>query len=61
MDLEFWANIAQILSLPISVIALFVGGKAISKVNKIVDKSKNNEISKSKIIDSKVEQNITKS
>jgi hypothetical protein len=61
MDLEFWANIAQILSLPISLIALFVGGNAISKVNKIVDKSKNNDISKNKIIDSKVEQNITRS
>ena len=60
MDLEFWANIAQILSLPISIIAIFVGGKAINKVNKVLNIRKNNEINRNKIIDSKVEKNTTK-
>lgn len=36
MDLEFWANIATIISLPISIIALIIGGQAIYKVNKIL-------------------------
>jgi len=37
MSLEFWANVATILSLPISIVALFIGGQAIYKVNKIIN------------------------
>lgn len=58
MDLEFWANIATILSLPISIIALIVGGQAIYKVNKIIDNSQKNEIDRTKIKNSKVSQNM---
>ncbi len=36
MNLEFWANIATIISLQISVVALIIGGQAIYKVNKLL-------------------------
>lgn len=55
LDLEFWAKIATILSLPISIIALFVGGKAIKKVNNC-----ENKIEGSKIKNSTINQNITR-
>lgn len=61
MDLEFWANIATIISLPISIIALIIGGQAIYKVNKTTDNSQNNEINKNKINNSKINQNNIRS
>lgn len=61
MDLEFWANIATIISLPISIIALIIGGQAIYKVNNIIDNSQKNEINRTKIKNSKINQNNTRS
>ena len=61
MNLEFWANIATIISLPISIMALIAGGQAIYKVNKIIENSQNNEISKTKITNSNINQNNTRS
>lgn len=61
MGLEFWANIATIISLPISIIALIIGGQAIYKVNKIIDNSQKNEINRIKIKNSKINQNNTRS
>lgn len=61
MNLEFWANIATIISLPMSIISLIIGGQAIYKVNKITDDSQNNEINRNKINNSKVSQNNIRS
>lgn len=61
MNLEFWANIATIVSLPISIIALIVGGQAIYKVNKIIDNGQKNEINRTKIENSKVNQSNIRS
>ena len=61
MGLEFWANIAAIISLPISIIALIIGGQSIYKVNKIIDNSQKNEINRTKIKNSKINQNNTRS
>ena len=61
MGLEFWANIATIISLPISIIALIIRGQAIYKVNKIIDNSQKNEINRTKIKNSKINQNNTRS
>lgn len=54
MDLEFWANIATIISLPISIISLIIGEQAIYKVNKITDNTQNNEINRNKIKNSTI-------
>lgn len=61
MNLEFWANIATIVSLPMSIISLIIGGQAIYKVNKINDNGQNNEINRNKINNSKVNQNNIRS
>lgn len=61
MNLEFWANIATIISLPISIAALVIGGQAIYKVNKIINNSQKNEISRTKIKNSKINQNNIRS
>lgn len=54
MDLEFWANIATIISLPISIIALIIGERAIYKINKITNNSQSNEIDRTRIKNSNV-------
>lgn len=61
MNLEFLANIATIISLPISIVALVIGGQAIYKVNNITDNSQKNEINRTKIKNSKINQNNTRS
>lgn len=61
MDLEFWANIATIISLPISIIALIIGERAIYKINKITNNSQNNEIDRTRITNSNVSQNNIRS
>ena len=61
MNLEFLANIATIISLPVTIISLIIGGKAIYKVNKITDNSQNNEINRNKINNSNVSQNNIRS
>lgn len=75
MNLEDLANIATIISLPISIISLFVGGQALYKVNKeitIINKNQNNEtitnncntqnnqINKSKIKNTSINQTVNK-
>lgn len=61
MNLEFLANIATIISLPISIVALVIGGQAIYKVNNITDNSQKNEINRTKIKNGKINQNNTRS
>ena len=71
MNLEDLANIATIISLPISIISLFVGGQALYKVNKeinIINKnnetntnntnSQNNQINKSKMKNTTINQAV---
>lgn len=41
MDLEFLANIATIISLPISIIAIIVGGTACYKISVYIKNSNN--------------------
>lgn len=70
MNLEDLANIATIISLPISIISLFVGGQALYKVNKEINiinknnetniKENNNQIIKSKIDNSSINQTVNK-
>lgn len=70
MNLEDLANIATIISLPISIISLFVGGQALYKVNKAINiinknneiniKENNNQITKSKIDNSSINQTVNK-
>ena len=61
MELEFWANIATIISLPISIIALIIGERAIYKINKITNNSQSNEIDRTRIKNSNVSQNNIRS
>ena len=70
MNLEDLANIATIISLPISIIALFVGGQALYKVNKEINiinkndetniKENSNQVIKSKINNSSINQTVNK-
>lgn len=70
MNLEDLANIATIISLPISIISLFVGGQALYKVNKKINiinknnetniKENNNQVIKSKINNSSINQTVNK-
>ena len=61
MDLEVLANIATILSLPMSIIAIVIGEVANCKVNNYINSNLNNEIKRTKIKDSIVNQNNTRS
>lgn len=54
MDWEFLANVAQVLSLPISIIALFFGGKAMHTVNK---NTKNYEVNRNKFVGNRIKNN----
>lgn len=73
MSLEDLANIATILSVPISIISLFIGGQALYKVNKTIQiintnngiknqniNKNNNQITKTKINNSTVNQTVNK-
>ena len=70
MNLEDLANIATIISLPISIISLFVGGQSLYKVNKKLNiinknnetniKENNNQVIKSKINNSSINQTVNK-
>lgn len=70
MNLEDLANIATIISLPISIISLFVGGQALYKVNKEINiinkndetniKENSNQVIKSKINNSSINQTVNK-
>lgn len=73
MSLEDLANIATILSIPISIISLFIGGQALYKVNKTIQiintnngiknqniNKNNNQITKTKINNSTVNQTVNK-
>ncbi len=61
MGLDFWANVATIISLPISIIAIAVGGIANCKIDNYIKNNQNNLIKKTKIKDSVVTQNNTRS
>lgn len=73
MSLEDLANIATILSVPISITSLFIGGQALYKVNKTIQiintnngikeqniNKNNNQITKTKINNSTVNQTVNK-
>lgn len=73
MKLEDLANIATIVSVPISIISLFIGGKALYKVNKtikIINKNNetdnvniienNNQITNSKLKNNSINQTVNK-